>query len=107
MSAIKFCLAVCLTFLLTAKLTAQDLKLEEVVSKHTSAIGKPEKRKELKNMVVLGLSEFSSKLPERKSSGKVAIVSDSSNLLFISSFAAEAYPYEKIGMFDGKLEVPF
>lgn len=96
-----------LIILFALGLNAQDLKIEEVVSKHTDSIGKTDKRKELKNMMLLGTSEFSSKLPERKSAGKVAIVSDASNLLMISSFAADSYPYEKIGIFNSKLNIPF
>lgn len=96
-----------LIILFALGLNAQDLKIEEVVSKHTDSIGKTDKRKELKNMMLLGTSEFSSKLPERKSAGKVAIVSDASNLLVISSFAADSYPFEKIGIFNSKLNIPF
>jgi hypothetical protein len=98
---------VCLMLSLSLGLMAQDLKPEEIVAKHLSSVGTAEKRRELKNMMLLGSSQFESKLPERKSVGKVAIVSTASNLLFISSFAAENYPYEKIGVFDGKVNIPF
>lgn len=107
MFAKKIC---CISFLIlffVAGLAAQDLKLEEVFAKHLASIGNEEKRKQLNNMMLLGYSEFQSKLPQRKSSGKVAIVSDSTNLLFISSFLSENYPYEKIGIFGGKINVPF
>ncbi len=107
MSARIVCFAFSLVLFFTFLAAAQQLKLEEVVSKHTASIGTVEKRKELKNMMLLGSSEFRSKLPERKSFGKVAIVSDSSNLLFISSFLADSYPFEKIGFFDGKTNIPF
>lgn len=107
MSAKRICWVCVLIFLFISKLDAQELKLEEVVSKHLASLGTPEKRKELKNLLLLGFSTFESKLPERKSAGKVAIVSDSSNLLFISSFAAESYPYEKVGIFNGKVNIPF
>lgn len=102
---LSFFVFVTFLFILTSK--AQELRLEEVVSNHTNSIGKSDKRKELKNMVLLGMSEFHSKMPERKSVGKVAIVSDASNLLVISSFLAESYPYEKIGIFDSKINIPF
>lgn len=98
---------VCLTLFLISQSIAQELKLEEVVSKHAASIGTIEKRKELKNIVLLGSSVFESKLPQRKSAGRVAIVSDKSNLLFISSFMSESYPFEKIGIFEGKINVPF
>jgi len=107
MFAIRFYIALCFVFLFSTTSIADELKLEEVISKHLSAIGNLEKRKALKNIMMIGTSEFHSKLPERRSYGKVAIVSDNSNLLFVSSFAAEAYPFEKIGFFKGKMEVPF
>jgi hypothetical protein len=58
-------------------------------------------------MLLLGTSEFNSKMPERQSVGKVAIVSDAANLLVISSFLADSYPFEKIGNFKGKINIPF
>lgn len=106
MFAKRICFVFSLVFFSTLFITAQELKLEEIISKHNTAIGKPEKRKDLKNMVLLGQSEFHSKLPERRSLGKVAIVSDAANLLFISSFLSDNYPHEKIGFFEGKPNVP-
>lgn len=107
MSAKRICFGFSLIFFLIPFLNAQNLKLEEVISKHTASIGTAEKQKELKNMVLLGSSAFESKLPERKSIGRVAIVSEESNLLFISSFAADSYPFEKIGVFSSKINIPF
>lgn len=100
------CLFVLILFLVSG-LYAQELKLEDLISKHLASIGTAEKRKDLKNMMLLGFSQFESTLPQRKSAGKLAIVSNSSNLLFISSFLSENYPFEKIGNFDGKINVPF
>lgn len=96
-----------LTTILTLGISAQDIKVDEILSKNIASIGDTKKQSELKNMMLLGASEFRSKLPERKSSGKLAIVSDASNLLFISSFLSDTYPYEKIGYFNGKPNVPF
>lgn len=98
---------ICLIILFVSGLKAQDLKVQDVISKHIASIGTVEKRKELKNMMLLGFSQFESTLPQRKSAGKLAIVSNSSNLLFISSFLSESYPFEKIGFFEGKITVPF
>lgn len=98
---------ICLIILFVSVFNAQDLKVEDVISKHTASIGIVEKRKDLKNMMLLGFSQFESKLPQRKSAGKLAIVSNPSNLLFISSFVSESYPFEKIGFFEGKINVPF
>jgi hypothetical protein len=107
MFAARICAVVCLMFSLTGFALAQDLKAEDVIAKHLSSIGTAEKRKKLKNILLLGFSLFESKLPERKSSGKMLTVSDASNLLFISCFASENYPFEKIVLFDGKINIPF
>ncbi|MDQ3179872.1 MAG: hypothetical protein M3Q33_05065 [Acidobacteriota bacterium] len=107
MSVKGTCFVICLILFLISQSIAQELKLAEVISKHAASIGTVEKRKELKNIVLLGFSVFESKLPQRKSAGKLAIVSDKSNLLFISSFTGEGYPFEKIGIFEGKINVPF
>jgi hypothetical protein len=107
MLARGICFSLFLMILFISEASAQELKLDQVLSKHRESIGAVEKRKELKNMMVLGFSEFESKLPERKSVGKLAIVSNPSNMLFISSFLAESYPFEKIGLFEGKINIPF
>src|SRR4051812_6613458 len=86
---------------------AEDLKAEEIVAKHLESIGTKEKREEVKNRMVLGISEFHSKLPARKTGGKMIIVSETNNLFFASSFNSENYPFEKIGYFAGKVNVPF
>lgn len=81
---------------------AQDLKVEDIISKHLDSIGTKEKRAEMKNRTAVGTSEFESKLPTRRTTGKSAIVSDADNLLFIVSLASNEYPFEKIGLFTDK-----
>lgn len=104
----KACYAVYLIiFLITGNAIAQQLNTDNIIAKHLDSIGTEENRKALKNMMLMGMSEFESRLPQRKSLGKVAIVSNSANLLFISSFMAQSYPFEKIGFFDGKINIPF
>ncbi len=100
-------LGLCLLLFLAVNTTARELKVEEIISKHLASIGEAKKIKEVKNMMLLGSSEFESKLPQRKSVGKLAIVSNDSNLLFISSFLSDSYPFEKIGHFGGKINLPF
>ncbi|HXH70086.1 MAG TPA: hypothetical protein VNI60_07140 [Pyrinomonadaceae bacterium] len=86
---------------------AQDLKVEDIVSKHLDSIGTKEKREQIKNQMAIGTSEFESKLPTRKTTGKAAIVSEAGNLLFIASLASKEYPFEKIGFFTDKISLPF
>ena len=85
---------------------ADDLTAEDIVSKHLDAIGTKEKRAAIKNRMAIGISEFESKLPSRKTGGKMIIVSQGSNLFFVSSFNTENYPFEKIGYFNEKVNIP-
>ena len=85
---------------------ADDLKAEDIISKHLEAIGTKEKRDAIINRMAIGISEFESKLPSRKTGGKMIIVSQGNNLFFVSSFNSENYPFEKIGYFDEKVNVP-
>ncbi len=98
---------VLLLALSSVAIKAQDLKVEDIISKHLDSIGTKEKRAEIKNRMAVGTSEFESKLPTRKTSGKAAIVSDTDNLLFIVSLASKEYPFEKVGLFADKIRLPF
>jgi hypothetical protein len=104
---IKAFLVIVLLHLSAFSVKAQDLKAEEVISKHLDSIGAKEKRDEIKNRMVVGISEFESKLPRRKTAGKAILVSEASNLFFASSFNSQEYPFEKIGFFKGKTNLPF
>jgi hypothetical protein len=86
---------------------ADDLKLEDIVSKHLDSIGTKEKRDEVKTRMAMGMSDFESKLPSRKTTGKAIIVSDTKNLFFVTSFASREYPFEKIGYFADSVSLPY
>lgn len=87
---------------------AQDLKPEEIITRHLESIGTKEKRAAVKNRMAAGASTFQSKLPNRKTAGKALIVSEAANnLMFISSFSSQEYPFEKIGFFSDKVSLPF
>lgn len=85
----------------------QNLKTDEIVARHLESIGKPEKRAELTTIMALGLSEFEARNPQVKGGGKAVVVSDPDNLLFIISLNSKEYPFEKIGFFNGKPNLPF
>lgn len=103
------CAALTLAFALFIGSTAnaQDLKSEEIVAKHLESIGTKEKRDAAKNRLIGGASQFESKQPSKKTGGKVIMVSDANNLFFVSSFNSQEYPFEKIGSFAGKPNLPF
>jgi hypothetical protein len=86
---------------------SDDLKVEDIISKHLDSIGTKEKRNEVKTQMAMGMSEFESKLPSRKATGKAVIVSDAKNLMFITSLASREYPFEKIGFFAGNVSLPY
>lgn len=104
---IKLSAVVLLYALSIAAIRAQDLKPEEILARHMDSIGAKEKRDAVKNRMVLGTSEFASKLPSRKTAGKGIIVSEPNNLFFVTSFASQEYPFEKIGYFGNKISLPF
>ena len=92
-------------FMATAN--ADVLKLDEIIAKHLESIGPAVARDKVLNRMIVGTSQFESKLPNRKTGGKFIIVSEASNLFFVSSFNSENYPFEKIGYFRGKINIPF
>jgi hypothetical protein len=61
----------------------------------------------IRNTLAAGVSEFESKMPSRKTYGKAVIIADGRDLMFVSTFASNEYPFEKIGYFSGKTVLPF
>jgi len=86
---------------------AQSLKAEEIVAKHLDSIGTKAKRDELKTLMALGYSEFESRFPIVKGGGRAIVVSDPKNLFFVITLNSREYPFEKIGYFNGKANLPF
>lgn len=107
MSAKSLFLSFAAALLFTTVISAADPKPAEIIEKHLNSFATAEKRKSLENMLLIGISDFNSKLPERKSQGRMVIASDAANFMILSSFAAVNYPFERIGMFGGKVNVPF
>jgi len=86
---------------------ADSLKPEEIIAKHLESIGTKDKRQSLTTLMALGYSEFESRTPVVKGGGKAVVVSDAGNLFFIISLNSREYPFDKIGYFDGKPNLPF
>ena len=108
LSKFNYCLVFAL--LLTAnfsQVSAQKLSVEEIIAKHMDAIGPKEKRDLIKNRFVPAAVTFERKLPEVKGGGKAVFVSDGNNLFFQAKFNSQEYPQEKIGMFAGKIDLPW
>jgi hypothetical protein len=91
----------------STELLAQDLKGDELIAKHVESIGTKEKRDAIRNRMGLGSSSFESKLPAKSAVGKAVIASDDGNLMFLTSFSSQEYPFEKIGNFNGKISLPW
>ncbi|CAN5259618.1 hypothetical protein BH20ACI2_BH20ACI2_14890 [soil metagenome] len=86
---------------------AQDLSVEQVLSKHLASIGPGEVRQGITTLFAAGLSEFEAKTPVIKGGGKAVVVSDAHNLYFAMSLNSREYPFEKIGAFGNKTSLPF
>ncbi len=103
----KLLFAVLLSALAINTVNSQDLKAEEIVAKHLDSLGTKQKRDEVKTRIASGTSSIESKLPSISTSGKAIVVSDASNLFYLSSFSSKEYPFEKIGIFSEKISLPF
>ncbi|MFM9903336.1 MAG: hypothetical protein ACKVQJ_02060 [Pyrinomonadaceae bacterium] len=103
----KLWLFIVVAFFSAAAVSAQDLKPEALVANHLEAIGKKDVRDGLKTLFAVGVSEFESRIPVVKGGGKAIVVSDPENLFFVISLNSKEYPFEKIGYFGGKANLPF
>lgn len=92
---------------LASSLFADDPKPAELISKHLESIGKKDARQSLKTIMIVGASLFESNVPVVRGGGRSVAVSDQGNLLFAMSFNSRDYPFEKIGYFDSKVNIPY
>lgn len=102
-----FLITLFMSNLFTGFAQAQELTVEEILRRHAEAVGNEKDRTTTENRVAIGVSDFVLSLPASHSAGKVLFASDSRNAMLISSFDLLEYPYEKVGYFRGKIEVPF
>jgi hypothetical protein len=87
--------------------SAQELKPEEIITKHIESIGKKEVLDRVSTLFAVGTSSFESQSPAVKGGGKAIIVSDRDNLMLAFSLNSRDYPFEKIGFFHDKVTLPF
>ena len=85
----------------------QNLKVSDILAKHLESIGTKENRQRIKNRMAVGTSEFVVKIPYAKLAGKALLASEDDNLFFLSSFNSPDYPFERIGFFEKKVNIPF
>jgi hypothetical protein len=85
----------------------QNMKPEEILAKHAESLGPKEKREALNTLMAIGLSEFETTSPAVKGGGRAIVVSNPKNLFFVISLNSREYPFDKIGYFDGKVNLPF
>ena len=88
-------------------ISAQKMTVEELLSKHRESIGASDKLGAVKERMAVGLSEFESKLPLKKTNGKAVIASRGDDYMFLVSLNSQEYPFEKIGYFSNKVNLPF
>jgi hypothetical protein len=80
---------------------------EEIVASHVKAIGVGKNQDGIKTLIATGLSEFESNSPVVKGGGKAIVVSNPENLFWVISLNSKEYPFEKVGYFSGKANLPF
>ncbi|HVF30865.1 MAG TPA: hypothetical protein VNA22_07840 [Pyrinomonadaceae bacterium] len=101
-------LCVLLLTLTFAGLTAaQKLTAEELIAKHRDSIGAKDKLSALKSSMAVGISEIESKFPSKKTNGKAVVASRGDNYMFLVSLNSQEYPFEKIGYFENRINLPF
>lgn len=108
MKAFRFFLSVAaMLALLAASVFADDPKPEEIVAKHVESIGKKDVRDSVKTLIAIGQNEFESLVPAIKGGGRGMVVSDPGNLMFALAFNSSDYPFERIGYFGTKVDIPY
>ncbi len=96
-----------LTLVFAGAALAQKMTTDELVAKHRASIGTTDKLASVKERVAMGLSEFESKLPSKKASGKAVIASRGKDYMFLVSLSSQEYPFEKIGFFGNRVNLPW
>lgn len=102
-----FLVSLAIGWLSVAGAFSQELTYQQVIEKHLENLGNKESRDGMKNLMIVGLSEFESVNPSVKGGGRAVVVSEPENLIVAMSFNSKDYPYEKIGFFDSKVNIPY
>jgi hypothetical protein len=84
-----------------------DPTVSEILQQHLKSVGVTTDANARDNRIAIGKSEFALNLPEWHSAGKAIFASSRLDSMLISSFDLPEYPFEKVGFFRGKVEIPF
>jgi maltooligosyltrehalose synthase len=96
-----------LALILATSTLAQKMTVQELVSKHLESIGTKEKLDAVKERMAIGISEFESKFPSKKTNGKAVIASRGDDYMFLVSLNSQEYPFERIGYFQNRVNLPW
>jgi hypothetical protein len=100
--SIALVLAAIITSSFTARSHADNVSLQEVISKHLDSIGSPETRAAVKSRVILGTAMATFRIGGKGQSDGRAVLASQGNMSLVGiSFGVPEYPRENLG-FDGK-----
>ena len=95
-------LAAIISVALTASSRADNLTLQDVISKHLDSIGTPETRASIQSRVILGTAVATFRLGGKGQAEGRAVLASQANMILVGiSFDVPDYPRENMG-FDGK-----
>jgi len=91
------------------QISGQSVKLtpQEIIAKHLASIGSAGNRSVAKQRMVIAGSEFIIRKSTAKATGRAVLASDGSDMALFSTFNMSDYRMERIGIFSGKIEIPF
>lgn len=102
--AIVFSLLVPCVF--TSNVIAQKLSADEIILKHLESLGKKESVASMKLRIAIGASEFFIPSATKKTRGRAVFASNGDEMAFFSTFEMADYPFERIGLFRDKVDIP-
>ena len=105
--AVSSIFALSIVFLFTSAVSGQKMSADELIAKHRDSIGTKERRDAIKERMAVGLSEFESKFPSKKTNGKGLVASRGKDYMFLVSLNSQEYPFEKIGFFSNRVTLPW
>ena len=85
---------------------AQKMSPEEIIAKHVASIGKADMIADSKRIMAIGSSEFRRHQPEQTANGRAVLASNGTDMALFSTFNADNYPMERIGLFNNKINIP-
>lgn len=87
--------------------SAQKLNAEEIIAKHLESIGSAKARKDLKNIVATGFTQYMVLRKNTGGDGKAVIASDGDKFLYGMTFAIPSYPAETFIYNGGKSKIAY